>query len=164
MSSIPPPSNGSPGSSSSSSSKTNIPQEEKPEDLKLVTNPLGKHSAEQPVGSGASRKSGMPIWVFLLLIVAFVVVLGWQLRVADGLEEEIAGLEQDLRETRTLLGAHESRLLEVRSGVHDLSARLEGLKALVDLDPSNAVSAGTTTNPVDPVASDRSIPARLPHQ
>jgi hypothetical protein len=94
----------------------------------------------------------------LLVIAAFAVTLGWQFRVAGQLEREIGGLQQALRETQVLLGAHKSRLAEIRGGVHDLAAQLDGLRVLVDADPSEPASE--LALPVDNPGA--SIPARLP--
>jgi len=111
-----------------------------------------------------SERRGLPIWLFVLIAVLFAIALGWQLQVAGQLEQEIAGLEQELGETQALLGAHQSRLSEIRTGVHDLVGQLEGLKALVDADPEAGVvgSAATQGGAGRPAQARSKIPARLP--
>jgi hypothetical protein len=93
-----------------------------------------------------------------VVIVACAVALGWQFRVAGQLKQEIGGLQLELRETQDLLGAHKSRLAEIRGGVHDLATQLEGLRVLVDADPNEPASV--VALPVDNPGA--SIPARLP--
>jgi len=115
-------------------------------------------TAEGGHDSGASERRRPPPWLFFLVVAVFAAGLGWQFRVAGQLEREIGRLEQELRETHVLLGAHKSRLFEIRGGVHDLATRLEGLRALVDADPGEAAQ-GLAAPGVDPGAS---IPARLP--
>lgn len=152
-------------------------QGQRPGDLKLVSHPITHTDAESrppeapprdAVGSGADapaeaeegKRRGVPIWVFLLVVLGFAIALVWQVRVAGELEQQVAGLEQDLRATRADLGAHRSRLGEIRSGVRGLVSQLDGLRALVEADPSEAApspleqSAAESTRP--------SIPNRLP--
>lgn len=119
----------------------------------------------QDSGDESSSRS-LPIWVFALLVVVFAVALGWQQRVAGGLEREIAALEAELSVTTARLGAHRARLEEIRQGVGELSSHLEGLRVLVDADPEDSVAAGDNrlqAAPGEPQAAPFEIPARLPH-
>jgi len=115
-------------------------------------------AAEPGHDSGASERRRPPIWLCVVVIVASAIALGWQFRVAGQLKQEIGGLQQELRETQVLLGAHKSRLAEIRGGVHDLATQLEGLRVLVDADPNEPASV--VALPVDNPGA--SIPARLP--
>jgi hypothetical protein len=97
-----------------------------------------------PDGDSSGRR-GLPIWLFVVTLLAFVLVAGWQARVAGELEAEVERIEAELLRSNALLDAHRTHLSEIRGGVHELSARLDGLRDLVDSDPSD---------PSDP--SDRS--------
>jgi uncharacterized membrane protein (UPF0136 family) len=92
-------------------------------------------------------------------LAAFALALAWQSRVVGQLEQEIVGLEQAFEESRLLLGAHQSRLAEIRGGVHDLITQLEGLQTLVDADPSEATEVPASL-PGDDL--ETAIPSRLP--
>jgi hypothetical protein len=164
-----------------------------PRDLKLVSNP-GSESAPTPPlpsglpsetsvnstsenpaaappahqrgadGDGASRQ-GLPIWLFVVFFLVFALALGWQFRLAGQLEQEIAGLESELAETTALLGAHQTRLIEIRGGVRDVAVQLEGLEALVNAEPADALSSAQPSRESSSAASSRAgaeIPARLP--
>lgn len=85
------------------------------------------------------RRSGVPIWLFLLVCLAIGSAFVWQLRVAGLLESQVAVLEQDLRKKDALLGAHRGQLEEIRGGVSELASRLAGLQELVETDPERAV-------------------------
>ena len=124
----------------------------------LKPEPSSGATAERGHDSGASERRRPSIWLFLLVFVAFGIALGWQFRLAGQLEQQIVGLEQELREAQVLLGAHKSRLAEIRGGVHDLVTQLDGLRALVDADPSEV--AQVVASPVD--APGASIPAPSP--
>jgi hypothetical protein len=116
-------------------------------------------------GDGASRQ-GLPIWLFVVFFLVFALALGWQFRLAGQLEQEIAGLESELAETTALLGAHQTRLIEIRGGVRDVAVQLEGLEALVNAEPADALSSAQPSRESSSAASSRAgareIPARLP--
>jgi uncharacterized membrane protein (UPF0136 family) len=120
---------------------------------------------------GDSSRRGLPIWLFVVAFLLFALALGWQFQVAGQLEQEIAGLETELAETTALLGAHQSRLLEIRGGVHELVAQLDGLRALVEAEPTMPPISPMPTEAVGrsrpasrPTSGDSrpEIPARLP--
>ena len=117
-------------------------------------------------GDHDSSRRGLPIWLFVVFFLVSALAIGWQFRLAGQLEQEIAGLESELAATTALLGAHQSRLVEIRGGVHDLAVQLEGLQALVDSEPSDSLSSSQTQRQGGPVPSPRTeareIPARLP--
>lgn len=113
---------------------------------------------------GDSERSGLPIWLFVILFLTFALVSGWQFRVTGALEKQVVGLESELSTTTALLGAHQSRLVEIRGGVHALASQLDGLKALVDADPGSAdlsQSNSVSTSAHDDAALEE-IQARLP--
>jgi len=115
---------------------------------------------------GDSDQSGLPIWLFVVLFVAFALVSGWQFRVAGALAQQVVGLESELATTTALLGAHQSRLVEIRGGVRALASQLEELKALVDADPESADESqgqGASAPARDADAGLEKIPARLAH-
>ena len=116
--------------------------------------------------SSKSDRRGLSIWLFVLVVVLFSLALGWQFQATGELEQEIAGLEQELSETTALLGAHKGRLVEIRTGVRDLVGQLAGLQALVDAEPvaKAPASVGSTDSASSRRSAEgrRSIPARLP--
>jgi hypothetical protein len=124
-------------------------------------------------GGDQPSRTGWPIWAFVALFVVFALALGWQFRVAGELEAEIENLEGRLAATTSRLGAHQERLIEIRSGVRDLAAHLDGLRALVDAEPADALPASTEPAPDASSLSgsgsgqkqgrSHEIPARLPH-
>jgi hypothetical protein len=77
-----------------------------------------------------------------VLFVAFVIAFGYQTRHAGRLESEVARLEASLAQAEYRLESHRTHLLEIRGGVHDLTTRLESLRALIDRDPTAETSAG----------------------
>ncbi len=93
------------------------------------------------VGRG-DRKPGrhVPLWLFAALLVVFLVGYGYQTHHASQLEFEVARLEESLTRAEARLESHRTHLLEIRGGVHDLSSRLESLRALIDQDPTAAAS------------------------
>jgi len=109
--------------------------------LKLVEESGGFETAGpaegRPGDSDSKGRRGLPIWLFVLVLLAFVSVAGWQVQVTGELEAEVAGLEAELSRSNALLDAHRLHLSEVRVGVHEVSAQLEGLRALVDRDPTD---------------------------
>ncbi len=115
----------------------------------------------RPEESEAGGRRGVPIWVLILLALVFAGVVSWQLQQKGQLERRIAGLEQELGATRAQLGAHRSRLVEIRGGVQALADQVQGLKTLVDADPSEPVALPTAQAAEEPRPS---IPARLPQR
>jgi len=112
-----------------------------------------------------SSRRGLPIWLFVVFFLGAALAIGWQFRLTGQLEQEITGLESELAATTALLGAHQSRLVEIRGGVRDLASQLEGLKALVDADPTDSLSSTQPSREApaaSPRAQGREIPARLP--
>ena len=138
--------------------------------------PTDSRTGPQVMGRAAgesqepAERRGLPIWLFLLVLVLFSVALFWQVRVARDLAAEVAGLEQELLATQARLGAHRSHLGEIRSGVHDLADRLAGLQALVDAEPgeTRAQARGVAPKadgvPTPPGDDPRPIPSRLPQR
>jgi hypothetical protein len=113
---------------------------------------------------GGSNQRGLPIWLFVVLFLAFALVSGWQFQVAAALEEQIIGLESELVTTTDLLDAHQERLVEIRGGVHALVSQVDGLRALVDADPGSVGDSrphGAASPPTRAAELDE-IPARLP--
>jgi len=131
--------------------------------------PSSVRPATDEDGHDSSRR-GLPIWLFVLFFLVSALAIGWQFRLAGQLEQQIAGLESELAATTALLGAHQSRLVEIRGGVRDLAVQLDGLKALVDAEPADALSssqpplegAPAPSHRVEARAEAREIPARLP--
>lgn len=109
-------------------------------------------------GSEERSRRGLPIWLFVLVFVLFSLALGWQASTARRLEGEVARLEQALAGSRALLGAHRDHLGEIRTGVADLTARLDGLKRLVDASPEDRLSEASP----DSAPADGSIDAGTP--
>lgn len=111
----------------------------------------GTGAGPSPV-RGSGRKSGrqLPLWLFVALFVVFLVAFGYQTHHAGRLESEVAKLEASLAQAETRLESHRTHLLEIRGGVHDLSARLESLRVLIDRDPT--VEAGENEVPAAPVS------------
>jgi hypothetical protein len=94
-------------------------------------------SGSTPVRRG-DRKQGrrLPLWAFGVLVALFVIGYGYQTHHASRLEAEVARLEASLVKAEARLESHRTHLLEIRTGVHDLSARLESLRVLIDRDPT----------------------------
>jgi hypothetical protein len=84
-----------------------------------------------------SDRRKLPVWLFVVALILFSLVIGWQAQLASELESQVAGLEVQLERTNTLLDAHRAHLTDIRGGVHELSERLQGLRALVDRDPTD---------------------------
>jgi hypothetical protein len=105
---------------------------------------------------------GVPVWLFVVVLVLFAVAVGWQLRVAGELRQEIADLETNLARTSALLGAHQNRLSEIRGGVYELVDRVEGLRALVDAEPRASASPPLLDSSGPAADSRPRIPPRLP--
>jgi hypothetical protein len=132
--------------------------------LKLVDD--ASESGQRPFatpstsGTGRSERRSLPVWLFVVVLIAFALLIGWQAQLASELEAEVAGLEQELVRSRALLDAHRTHLGEIRGGVHELSASLEGLRTLVDRDPveSAAAVAEATEPPPDYPAAEPSFP------
>lgn len=99
------------------------------------------HPASGPeVATRRARGSGrrLPAWSFVVLVVLFLTALGYQSYHASQLGDQVARLEASLADAERRLESHRTHLLEIRGGVHDLSGRLEALRALVDRDPTAA--------------------------
>ena len=107
-------------------------------DLKLVDEAEEFPSHSRDGAEDESTQRSLPIWMFVVGLIVAVVVIGWQAQLAGELEAEVAGLESQLERSNTLLEAHRSHLGEIRGGVHDLSERLDGLRALVDGGPASS--------------------------
>ncbi len=84
------------------------------------------------------RKQGrqVPLWLFAGMLVVFLIGYGYQTHHASQLEADVARLEASLTRAEDRLESHRTHLLEIRGGVHDLSSRLESLRALIDRDPT----------------------------
>lgn len=108
-------------------------------------------AAPKPVRSGG-RKQGrqLPLWIFVVLFVVFLISFGYQTHHAGQLESEVARLESSLAQAEGRLESHRTHLLEIRGGVHDLSTRLESLRSLIDRDPT--VELEKSPAPAEPVA------------
>lgn len=100
-------------------------------------------SPKTPGGGRAGRR--LPLWLFGVLFVAFLIAFGYQTRHAGRLESEVARLEASLAQAEARLESHRTHLLEIRGGVHDLTTRLESLRTLIDRDPTVEASAGPDT-------------------
>ncbi len=125
------------------------PEEDQTVDLKLVDSTSGSGTSidapEPTPETDPTGRRSLPVWYFVVALVLFSLVIGWQAQRASELEAERAGLEEQLERTNGLLDAHRTRLSEIRGGVHELSERLQGLRALVDSDPTGVPeSAGRT--------------------
>lgn len=96
------------------------------------------------VATRRARGSGrrLPAWSFVALVVLFLTALGYQSYHAGQLADQVARLEASLADAEGRLESHRTHLLEIRGGVHDLSGRLEALRALVDRDPTAAGAEG----------------------
>jgi hypothetical protein len=115
--------------------------------LKLVDESAGSGATQDaspsapesaPTDRGIRGRS-LPAWLFAVALIVFSLAIGWQAQLAGELEAEVAGLEAQLEHTSALLDAHRTHLSEVRGGVHELSERLQGLRSLVDRDPTAKV-------------------------
>lgn len=95
-------------------------------------------SAAAAAGAAGGPKAGrrLPLWLFVVLFVAFLIAFGYQTRHAGRLESEVARLEASLAQAESRLESHRTHLLEIRGGVHDLTTRLESLRTLIDRDPT----------------------------
>ena len=134
------------------------PEEDQTVGLKLVntasesgtSSDSSDPQSSPPDGGSADPRSGrrrLPVWLFVLALILFSLVLSWQAQLASELESQVAGLEVQLERTNALLDSHRTHLSEVRGGVHELSERLQSLRALVDRDPTGRVSEGVAPTP-----------------
>jgi hypothetical protein len=89
----------------------------------------------------------LPLWLFVAAVVVFGLIVVWQARLAGELEAQVMGLENELAATTTRLEAHRAHLSEIRGGVRDLSASLEGLRVLVDAEPADAAPEAVAPAP-----------------
>jgi len=112
--------------------------------LKLVDAPSGDETSDAApdpaLARAPSESRRLPAWLFIVALVLFAILVGWQAQVASGLKAEVVALEGRLERTNALLDAHRVHLSEIRGGVHELSESLLGLRALVDSDPSESVA------------------------
>lgn len=98
--------------------------------------------SESSTGTDSTDRRRLPVWLFVVVLILFSVVIGWQAQVSSELEAEVAGLETQLERTNALLDAHRTHLSDIRGGVQELSQSLEGLRILVDSDPTIDASGG----------------------
>ena len=131
-------------------SDPSAPEEDQTVGLKLVNKASESGTSsdssdpQSPTPDGGSAdprrdRRRLPVWLFVLALILFSLVIGWQAQVASELEAEVTGLEERLEQTRALLDAHRTHLSEIRGGVHELSERLQGLRTLVDSDPTESL-------------------------
>lgn len=113
----------------------------------------GATPGSSPIGRG-DRKSPrqVPLWLFAALLVVFLIGYGYQTHHASQLEFEVARLEESLTRAEARLESHRTHLLEIRGGVHDLSARFESLRALIDQDPTAAAAKPPAAGSPKPAA------------
>ena len=135
-------------------SDPSAPEEDQTVGLKLVNKASESGTSsdssdpQSPTPDGGSAdprrdRRRLPVWLFVLALILFSLVIGWQAQLASELESQVAGLEVQLERTNVLLDSHRTHLSEVRGGVHELSERLQSLRALVDRDPTDGVSEGS---------------------
>lgn len=93
-------------------------------------------SGTTPVRRGDRKGRQLPLWMFGVLVALFVIGYGYQTHHASRLQDEVARLESALTKAEARLESHRTHLLEIRTGVQDLSTRLESLRVLVDRDPT----------------------------
>lgn len=91
-------------------------------------------------GEGGTLGRKLPLWLFVVLFVLFLIGYGYQTQQAGRLQDEVARLETSLARAEGRLESHRTHLLEIRGGVHDLSSRLEDLRVLIDRDPTAEVA------------------------
>lgn len=112
----------------------------------------GKGAAAAGRGEGRTGLQ-LPLWMFGVLFVLFLLGYGYQTHHASQLEAEVLRLQESLARAESRLESHRTHLLEIRTGVHDLSARLESLRVLIDRDPTaEPVASPTSENPASPIA------------
>lgn len=93
----------------------------------------------------AKTSRQLPLWMFGVLFVLFLLGYGYQTHHASQLEAEVLRLQESLAKAESRLESHRTHLLEIRTGVHDLSARLESLRVLIDRDPTAEAQTPPTT-------------------
>ena len=120
------------------------PEMDQANGLKLVDAPSESstpgESDESPRDRTPWASRRLPAWLFVVALILFALLVGWQAQVASELKAEVALLDSQLERANALLDAHQTHLSEIRGGVHDLSESLLGLRALVDIDPSENVA------------------------
>ena len=141
-----------------------LPEEpEEPEEdlsigLKLVDeaseDEASSSESESSTGTDSTDRRRLPVWLFVVALILFSVVIGWQAQVASELEAEVAGLETQLERTNALLDAHRTHLSDIRGGVQELSQSLQGLRILVDSDPTIDAAGGPAAGPAVGVPGD----------
>jgi len=131
------------------------PEEDETTGLKLVEESVGSETSRDasrstpetdPTDRRSNRRS-LPVWLFVVALLVFSLFTGWQAQLASELKAEVAGLEAQLEHTNALIDAHRTHLSEVRGGVHELSERLQGLRRLVDQDPTAGVPETVVPSP-----------------
>jgi len=136
-------------------------------DLKLVDEKARTRSVGPTPGPQGARGHGstarpvrrvLPIWLFTVVVVILCLALVWQVRIAGRLESQVVSLENELTEVSVQLDAHRNRLMEIRDGVQDVSARLEGLRTLVESDPVQVAPGSTESPPTTADAIDELEP------
>ncbi|MFO0690759.1 MAG: hypothetical protein U0900_18815 [Myxococcota bacterium] len=117
--------------------------------------PTSAKGAPGPTGALPGRGEGrsgrqLPLWMFGVLFVLFLLGYGYQTHHASQLEAEVLRLQDSLAKAESRLESHRTHLLEIRTGVHDLSARLESLRVLIDRDPTAEVAPPPGSDPNAP--------------
>jgi len=135
-----------PGTGASGAAAAGAPMPGRPGPTSELKSPTG---GPAPVRRG-DRKSRrqVPLWLFGAMLALLLIGYGFQIRHTGKLEAEVVRLEDSLARAEARLESHRTHLLEIRGGVHDLSARLENLRALIDRDPTAAPAAPGTEAPV----------------
>jgi hypothetical protein len=131
------------------------PEEDQTTGLKLVDDSADSEASSETSRSNSetgssdrrSKRRSLPVWLFVVALIVFALVIGRQAQLASELEGEVAGLEVQLEHTNALLDARRTHLSEVREGVHELSERLQGLRGLVDRDPTAGVPEAELATP-----------------
>ena len=117
-------------------------------DLKLVDEAAGYDALpganDSSAGPGRSDSWVLPAWLFVVALIVFFLVIGWQAKVASQLESKVEGLERELVQTTALLEGHRTHLEEIRGGVRELSAHFAGLRTLVERGPDDSDDPAAT--------------------
>lgn len=132
----------------------------------------GRSSAASGAGVGAqaSEPDGLlekpgrtvPLWVFVAALALFLLVYGLQTHHASRLEVEVTRLEESLASAEARLESHRSHLNEIRSGIADLTTRLDGLRALIDEDPTTRAARESVLLGESPVEKPADTPRATP--
>jgi hypothetical protein len=105
--------------------------------------------------AGRDRKQGrrVPLWLVAALLVLFLMGYGYQTHQAGKLQGEVLRLQEALTSAESRLESHRTHLLEIRSGVQDLSTRMEALRALIDQDPTAPPASAPASEPASEPAA-----------